>query len=172
MVVGRPVAHWARLAEARNRAINELRIALHQSGRIEFHLGGDPRPEILDNDVGFRDKAIDDRARLWILQIERDRALAGVVRDEGPAHVLKPGVHGVMAHVVAYLRLLNLDDVRAEKPKLMRAGRPGDCVAQIEYVKAGKRLHRFCSELADVIAAVDVRDCRTSLSVLRTRGST
>ena len=72
--------------------------------------------EILDDDVGGGDQALERGAALRALEIERDRALAGVLGEERDAHValVELGIGAELAREIAGARHLDLDHVGAE----------------------------------------------------------
>ena len=101
-----------RAPEGRDRAVHEPGVQRGERVVAEperFHGAG---PEILDEDVGARDEALEGLDALGLLEIERDVALVAVDDEEGrglPVLVGRP-----RARLVAAPGVLHLDDVGAE----------------------------------------------------------
>src|SRR5206468_5811638 len=60
---------------------------------------------------------------------------------ERNAHARQSGMLGVMAKIIADLGRFDLDDLGAELTKHGGAGRPGNCMGQIEDLDSFERLH-------------------------------
>ena len=83
-VVGRPrrvrAGTGARVAEAADRAVHQLRVGLAQHLVAESQRLHHAGAEVLDDDVGRVDQATQDRRVGRVLQVERDAALVAVAR--------------------------------------------------------------------------------------------
>ena len=86
-IVSRAVGHWSAIAESRQRAVDDLRINLLDVFEVEFKLGANARPKILDNDVRPFDQLEQLRAIFLRLQIDDDRTLAAIHRLVVQAHI-------------------------------------------------------------------------------------
>ena len=97
---------------ARDRNIDELRIVLAQFVVAEAVLLGGAGPEVLAEDVGAADQLAQDFAAFLGFQVQRDALYAAVVGFEIGARETRHD--GRAARIVADLRHLDLDDLRAE----------------------------------------------------------
>jgi hypothetical protein len=124
----------AGLAEARDRAVDEIR--LHRGERLVVgaQARGHTGREVLDDDVGCPRQVEHDRARLRAGEVERNALLAGIAADEVGTLVVAVVFElvGPAAHFVAAAGLLDLDDARAQVGEQARAVRAGEDARQVE----------------------------------------
>ena len=111
----------------------------------------DAGTKILDDDVGCADQPSKGGTALGCFQVERDRTLAGVLREEGGAHAaaIELGIGAELARQVARAGHLDLDHLGAELRQLIATEWAGEHVGQIEHPrtreKTGHRGALFCS---------------------------
>ena len=134
----------AGLAEARDRAVDEIR--LHRGERLVVgaQARGDAGREVLDDDVGRPRQVEDDRAGLGAGEVEADALLARIAAHEVGALVLAVCLELVRtaAHLVAASGLLDLDDARAEIGEEARAVRAREHAREVEDDEAGRAMGR------------------------------
>lgn len=119
LVVGGCRREWAALPEAADRAVDE--VVAHFAQRLitetePVHRAG---PKIIEHDVRARHEAPKNRVAVLAFQVQRERALAGVLRERGGAHAA-PVQRGV----------------GAEQRELIARERAGQHVGQIEHAHA------------------------------------
>ena len=122
------------LAEAGDAAIDDARIDLAHALVIDAELGLHVGAEILDDDIGLLRQAPEHLEALWILQVERHRALVAV-------QVLEVGTVARAARLLAAGVLhqgVDLDDIGAPVRELPHAGRPGTDAGEIEHGEPGQ----------------------------------
>jgi len=109
-------AERSALAEARDRAVDQLRADRAQRGAVQPVLRHHAGREVLDHDIGAAHQVEHQLAGARVGQIDRDAALAGVHAREVGALVGAIGqqLHAGIAHFVAFARTLDLDDGGAE----------------------------------------------------------
>ena len=76
-----------------------------------------------------------------VLQIERDRPLAGVLRQERSAHAaaVELGIGAELAREIAGARRLDLDHLGAELRQLIAAERSGQHIGEVENPQAREK---------------------------------
>ena len=157
-VIGLALRVRPRVAIARDRAADQSRIILAQSGRREAELIHRARLEILDQHVGFRDQVFQRGAAIGLREIDDARVLAAVEPDEIARLAFRGGV--VTAREIA-LRAFDLDDMRAGVGKARRAERRGDGLLDGDDGETFKGEHKSVRLFADdrtddaVIAGLD-----------------
>ena len=131
----------AGLAEARDRAVHEVR--LHRGERLVVgaEARGDAGREVLDDDVGCPRQVEHDRAGLGAGEVEADALFARIAAHEVGALVLAVCLELMRstAHLVAASGLLDLDDARAEIGEEARAIRPREHAREVEDDEAGQQ---------------------------------
>jgi hypothetical protein len=137
-VVARLVAERADAAERADRAVDEAGVARAEGLVAEAALVGEPGPEALDEDVGAVGEPEDGLEAGGVGQAERDRALARVRAEEHRADAVDER-RAPRARLVAAVRPLDLDDVRAERAEDLRAVRPRERRRDVEHPQAGER---------------------------------
>ncbi|OGK92357.1 MAG: hypothetical protein A2W08_00525 [Candidatus Rokubacteria bacterium RBG_16_73_20] len=122
---GLALAQRARLAVARDRAVDEVGPHRRERRVVAAEARDDAGHEVLDDHVGHAREIEHDRARLRVRQVERDALLARVDADEvgGLVGAVRLELHEAAAHLVALARALDLDDARAEVGEQARAVR-------------------------------------------------
>ena len=128
----------ARLAEARDRQIDDARFALGDRGVAEAQAIDHAGPEALQEHVGTVDQAPQDGAAILLLQVERDGALAEVGGQRIGALVAIH--HAEIACPVADAGRLDLDDVGAILCEQHGAIGTGDALAHVDHLQAGEWL--------------------------------
>ena len=138
LVVGGIVAQRAVHAEAGDGAIDHVRLDLAQLVIAEAEPVHDARTEILDDSIGGGHQPAKQLLAGGGLQIDGDRALAGVLRQERHAHqpLVQFGIGTELACQVADARHLDLDHVRTQHRQLVAGEGPGQHVGQIENADA------------------------------------
>src|SRR5207245_2386320 len=123
-------------AERSDRAVDEPRVARPELGGAEavaFRCSG---PQALEEHVGLIDEAQHDLAPSLVAEVDRERALACVRREEHRALPFQkrrpPG-----ARVVAGERL-HLDDIGSERREQLRRRRPGEGGGDVDDAHAGE----------------------------------
>src|SRR5262249_22985269 len=91
--------------------------------------------KVFDDDVRRGDQPGEGGAALWRLQIERDRTLPRVLRQEGGAHAaaIEFGIGAELARQVAAAGHLDFDHLGAQLRELIAAERAGQHVGQIQH---------------------------------------
>ena len=122
------VAVWACGAVTRDAAHDQARVALPQGVDTQpkpFHCA---RRQVLNEDVGRGEQPFEDRWRLLVLEVQRQRLLGAVQPDE----VAGQAAHGrvVATRKVADLWPLDLDHARAKIGQLASRKRRRDCLLQ------------------------------------------
>ena len=136
--VRRTVTLRALLPEPRDRQHHEAWVDLHEVVVGEAEAGHDAGPEVLGDDVGPGGEPPHHVPALRRRQVDRDRALAGVLLAE--VRALRP-LPELPRHVA--LRRLDLDHVGAEVGEQPAGVRAGEHPAQVEHLDA---LERCCHQ--------------------------
>ena len=132
------------LAEARDRAIDQARIDRARRSVVEAVFREAADLVVLDQDVGAAGEPADEALAGRGRQVEGDRALRPVGREEiggvGRLRACRVAQEGRPpgTGVVAAARALDLDHVGAEIGQQLRGPRPGQDAAQIEHLEAGQ----------------------------------
>ena len=135
-VVGLQAQQRALVAVAADVAGDQARMALTQGLRADAHALGGAGGEVLDEDVGTCQQALQQRQVVGALEVQRDRLLATV--DPHPVGGLP--VHGavVTAREVAF-RALDLDHARPSVGQAAAAVGRGHGLLQRHHQHAGQR---------------------------------
>ena len=148
LVVGRVELERTVLPEPGDRAIDDVMLDLPERRIAQAEPVHDAGPEILHHHVGGGDEPAERRlAPLRALEIDGDRALAGVLRQERRAHAdpIEIGIGAELTREIARARHLDLDHVGAELGELIAAEGAGEHVGEIEDARAGqKSAHHSC----------------------------
>src|SRR5215471_15424871 len=96
------------------------------------------RPEVFDDDIGFREEAIDDGTAVGVLEVDRDALLVAVDAQVVRAFAFDER-RTPRARVVAARWMLDLDDPRAHVGRKHRAVRSREHAREIENRDAGQR---------------------------------
>ncbi len=141
VVIGGLVAARPLLAEGRERGVDQPRVDRGQ--RVIAQPQGIERagPVILDEHIGGGDELLEDLAVFLLLEVERNRALVGGLRQEARAHVaaveVLVGAGG--AALVGIVGMLDLDHVRAQHGELVGRERPRQHVRDVDHPDAFER---------------------------------
>ena len=130
-----PVPVRPALAEARDREHDERRVLLHQIVDRESEPREHTWPEVLHQHVGLRHERAEPGDVLAVLQIEGDRALRAVDRQEVDGLGVLPFTGErwpPAARVVARARLLDLDDLCAGVGEHHGRVRPCEGTGEVE----------------------------------------
>ena len=138
-VVAGAAAFRARLAKARDRAIDELLVQLAERRVPEPKLLHGAGAEVLENDVAHLHEIGEDLARGRRLEVQRDALLVAVDRHE--VGRLAPDERRPAPRVVALARLLDLDHLGAHVGEDHGAERAGEDAREVEDANAGERLN-------------------------------
>src|SRR5204863_891442 len=95
--------------------------------------------EVREDHVGAREQALDDVLNTPVAQIQRERALAAVARQEMAR--LARDERRELPHRIT-LERLDLDHARAALRQQLRAERNGDELAELDDLDAGERSRR------------------------------
>jgi hypothetical protein len=126
-------------AEALDAGEDQARVDLAQHGVAEAQPLDDARAEILQEHVRRLQQGAEDLLAPRLLQIQREAALVAVEGEEEET----VGVGSISQDVprrVAFVRLLDLDHVRAQPGQHLPAGRPRLIVREIDHPDACQRL--------------------------------
>ena len=126
----RPLAVGTGLAEARHRAVDDLRIDLLDVLVAEAQPRITPGRKLSMHDVGLGRELLHHRDAVGRLEVERDRALAAVEGDRMGAVV---ALELAQRAAPVALRRLDLDDVGAVQRQQHRGMRPGDALREVEH---------------------------------------
>src|SRR3989454_4616306 len=118
------------LAVSREGAVDQLRIPHREGIVVRAQTSHDAGPELLHDDVRAACEFSEDFLPLDGLQVDRERTLPAVHHREGIRDLVDEWRH--RSHVVAELRVLDLDDVRAEVAQELRAERPREEAREIQ----------------------------------------
>ena len=135
-----------RLAEARDRAIDEARIERRERGIVETVLGEAAHLVVFDKDIGAFSEPPGHRLALGRGKIEGDRAFPPIGRHVvgprrwSPRRPHRAGRAAPQPRVSsARARALDLDHVGAEVGQQLGRPRAGEDAAEIEHLEAGER---------------------------------
>ena len=146
-VIGRRAGIGAGLPVARYRTEDEARPDLLQRLVAEAQPVHGAGLEVLHHDVRPGDEAMHHLAGAGMLEVERQRPLAGVDRQEHRRHAGAPEV--VVADQVAALvaagPLLQLDDIGAHHRQVLGAERAGDHLREVDHPHPVERLRHGLS---------------------------
>ena len=134
------------LAEGRDRAVDERRLARAEPVPAQAESGHGSRTVVLDHHIACHHQLAGEVARRRVFQVERDRALATVDRGEVFTEALFVGAHFVGAmtdrwplpHGVAVERL-DLGDLGAVIGQQHAAKGACGHMAELDHADAGKR---------------------------------
>src|SRR4029079_14175542 len=130
-VVARLPGERADAAVGADRAVDEPRVARPEDVGAEAELLGEPGTEALQEDVRAVGQAAERVRSPLVAERERERALAGVRREEH-APLAVPERRPPGTAVVAGVGTLDLADVGAERGQDLGAIRPGDRGRHVE----------------------------------------
>ena len=139
-VVAGLIAQRPRRPERADRAVDESRVARAHRVRAEAALLRRARAQALHEHVGAVGEPQKRLEPARVAEIERERPLAGVRRQEHRALAL-PERRPPGARVVAAGRL-DLDDVGAERREQLRRGRPGERRGHVDDERPLERAQR------------------------------
>ena len=122
----------------------------------------------LDEDVGAVDEPQQHLLAALVLDIQCERALRRVRSEEHHAAAL-PEARPPGTSLVAALRMLDLDDVRAERAENLRRGRPGERRGEIDDADPRERPEAHPGDPSDTSRAVAKRDLTRDLPRSRSR---
>ena len=121
------------------RAIDDARLQPARRRVIEPESAHDAGPEVLEQHIAACDQAPRRFQRGRLFQVERNRLLARVDRDERWRHAVIAPVVAVVAHGVAPIGRLDLDDLRTEQAEQMRRIRTRHDMAEVGNTNTFKR---------------------------------
>ena len=126
VIVGGLPAARAMLAEGRERGVNEPGIACGERLIAEPERLEGPGAIVLDEYIRGGRELLEDFAVRLGLEVERDRALVGSLREEGRAHVaaVERLVGTGAAALVGLVGVLHLDHIGAQHGELIGGKRP------------------------------------------------
>ena len=111
-------------------------MARGQARVVQAELLGEAGPEVREDDVGAGQQPLDHRAGAGVAQVEWQRVLAAVARDEVAR--LAGRQRRQVADRIASERL-DLDHVGAALGQELRAERDGDELAELHDLESGER---------------------------------
>src|SRR2546427_255050 len=129
-VVAREVLVWTVLPVPGERTVDQLRIPHREPIVVRPEAGHDAGSELLDHHVRAADQLPKDLLALGGLQIDREGPLSAVHHRERVRDVVDDRRN--RAHVVAQLRVLDLDDVGTEIAQELRAERAREETREIQ----------------------------------------
>ena len=132
-------------AERGDIAHDEPRVARGQGGVVEPQLAGQSGPEIGEHHVRARKEGLDHPRSRGVPEVERQRVLPPVAREEVARLPRREGVE--RAHRVA-LQRLDLDDVRPAVGEELRAVRHRDELAELNDFNTLEGLGAVTSDLS------------------------
>jgi hypothetical protein len=137
----RPRAPRTGLAEARDRAVNDVRFQRADRLVIAPEPRDHARQEVLHDDVRDLGQIVDDGLPVGSRHVDAHAFLAGVHAGEVGALVAAPVLELkiVVAHLVAAARTLDLDHAGAEVAEQARAVRPRQDAGQVQDGDADQR---------------------------------
>src|SRR5439155_8540487 len=138
-VVARPAGLRARLAEARDRAVDEARVEATGPVVAEAEASERAGTEVLEEDVGGGEEPPQDLLPRLRLEVEGEALLAPV--DAHEVRRLTPGERRPGSRVVAVTRLLDLDDLRPHVGQEEGAVRAGEDAGEVDDADPIERLH-------------------------------
>ena len=146
VVVGGLAAARPVLAEGRERGVDQPRIDGGERLVAEPQRLERAGPVVLHEHISGGDQLLEDLAIAGLLQVERDRALVGGLRQEGGAHVaaVERLVGAGAAALVGIVGMLDLDHVGAQHGELIGRERPRQHVGHVDHPDALER-SRHCA---------------------------
>ena len=161
-VVARPARLRPRLAEARDRAVDEPGIQRVDGLPAEAEPRERAGPEVLDQHVRAREELPEDRLPRLRLEVERDALLPAV--DAHEVGRLAAGEGGPGAGVVPLARLLDLDHLGAHVGEEHRGVGPREHAGQVDDAHAVEGPHGVLrrSRLAALFANAESRPVAVS----------
>ncbi len=167
-VVPRAVAKRPGLPVAADRAVHEAGVLLAQGLVADAEPLEHAGAEGLEQDVAVADQATQHLAALLVLEVDADRALVAVQRQE---HRRRRGRLDALvlrrrpAHVVAHAGVLDLDDVGAEVGQQLRAEPARQQAREVEHAHAVQRQRTHEATGAALVARlrtpISARACST-----------
>ena len=138
---GRPRAPGAGLTEARDRAIDDVRLQGAKRRVVAVEPRHDPGHEVLDDYVGHLRQILDDGLAFGSREVDADALLARVHPGEIAALVTSAGLElqVVPPHLVALALTFDLDHAGAEVAEQARAIGSGQDTGQIQDGDADQR---------------------------------
>ena len=138
---GRARAPGAGLAEARDRAVDDVGLQGTERRVVAAQSRHDAGHEVLDDDVGHLRQVVHDRLALGLREIDADALLAGIDSGEIAALVAAAGLELqiVAAHLVALAGPLDLDHAGAQVAEQPGAVGSGQDAGQIQDGDADQR---------------------------------
>ena len=134
--VGAPTHPGPGLAVAADRGVHDARVTRRYGLVAEAHSRSHAGAEVLDEHVALLGQGEQQLARLGLVHVEADVALAGVLLDEVAGEAVHPRV-GEAGHVA--IGRLDLDDLGAEVAEHPGAVRPTEHAGEIEHADTGQR---------------------------------
>ena len=125
-------------AEALDRAVHDSMVGDFEDVVAEVEPLHLTRPVVLDDDVGLLDQLQEQLTAPASLEVERDTALVGVEYDEVEAIDVVPE-RAFVSSPVSDTGLFHLDNIRAEEPEQLRAGRTRLHLGKIDYAYSFER---------------------------------
>ena len=138
VVIGGLRSARAVLAEGRKRGVDQARIDRRERLVAQPQCFERAGPVILHEDVGCGDELLESVAIRRRLQIERDGALVGGLREERGAHVaaVERLVRAAGAALIGLLGMLDLDHVGPEHGQLIGRKRPRQNMRDVDHTYA------------------------------------
>ena len=158
----------AALAEARRDAIHQPWVQRRRRLVAQAQALDGGQPHVVHQHVHRRQQPLDHRHAVGLLEVDAQRALVAVDRQEDRAHAARPARHAVGTHAVALGRL-DLDHVGAVVAEDLGGHRPQHDGGQVEHSHTGQRTaawdrllaHRRSRFGASVVALVPHHACGT-----------
>jgi hypothetical protein len=139
------------------------------------HLPAEPeafenaRAKVLQQYVGLPDQPLEHLTPRRRLEIQRERALPAVLREERDPEPARAqlGIATEVAREIATARHLDLHHVRAHQPQLVPGERPGEHVRQVQHPYAGQQVGSRPPSTFGRRGALALRALRPAIGVLR-----
>ena len=148
-VVPSPLRQGSLVSEARHGAEHQTRVPLHQRIRAQLEPLQDTGTKTLDQHVATVRQPPHRLGPVCLSEVDDDRPLAAIQRGEGGAEAVPGGRHE--ARRVSDRRLLDLDDVRAQRCEQRGAERSWDVAGQVEHPGPIERAAHRSSTIAKPI---------------------
>ena len=145
-LVAGPVLQRADRPERAERAVDQARVERAERLGAQPELFQRARSHVLEHDVDAAHVLLEPGHVARVLQIERDRALAGVDAVEARADAGQER-RPPAARVVAPVRPLDLDDIGPQPSQRLAGERPGQVLRELEDLDAGER--KGCHRVGD-----------------------
>ena len=126
-----------RQPEALDAREDDARVGGAQRLVVQAQALHQPRREVLDDDVGVADHVQEERTALGLFQVQHNAAL--VVVEQQEVHRVEPRHLGTVAARLLAARRLDLEDVGAQPPEELGAGRPGFELGEVENANPAQR---------------------------------